>query len=37
MANTYPKILKSGLYANYVALATKDTNVLYFCTDNGKL
>ena len=37
MANTYPKILKAGTYANYQALATKDSNVLYFCTDNGKL
>jgi hypothetical protein len=37
MANTYPKILKAGTYAEYLALATKDSNALYFCTDNGKL
>lgn len=37
MANTYPKILKAGTYAAYLALETKDANVLYFCTDNGKL
>lgn len=33
----YFKILRSGTQANYNALATKDTNVLYFCTDTGKL
>lgn len=37
MPNTYPKILKAGTYANYVNLQSKDANVLYFCTDNGKL
>lgn len=34
---TYPNILKYGLQASYNALATKDTNVLYFCTDTGKI
>lgn len=37
MANTYTNILKSGLQASYDALQTKDANVLYFCTDTGKL
>ena len=36
-ATTYSKILYAGTYANYQAIATKDANVLYFCTDNGKL
>lgn len=35
--HTYPKILKAGSYANYVNLQSKDPDVLYFCTDNGKL
>lgn len=34
---TYNKILKAGLQAAYDALAVKDANVLYFCTDTGKL
>ncbi len=37
MANTYTQILRQGTYAQYQALATKDSNLLYFCTDNGKL
>ena len=37
MANTYNKVLLAGLQASYNALATKDANVLYFCTDTGKL
>ena len=37
MANTYTQILRAGTYAEYTALATKDANLLYFCTDNGKL
>lgn len=34
---TYNKILKAGLQASYDALEVKDANVLYFCTDTGKL
>ena len=34
---TYANILKYGTQANYNALATKDANVLYFCTDTGKI
>lgn len=34
---TYPNILKYGLQANYDALATKDSAVLYFCTDTKKI
>ena len=34
---TYKNILKYGTQANYAALATKDADVLYFCTDTGKL
>lgn len=34
---TYANILKYGTYANYQALETKDSNVLYFCTDVGKV
>lgn len=37
MANTYTKILRQGTYAEYLAIAVKDANLLYFCTDNGKL
>ena len=37
MANTYNKVLLAGLQASYDALATKDANVLYFCTDSRKL
>ena len=37
MANTYTQILRAGTYEQYQALATKDSNLLYFCTDNGKL
>ena len=36
MAN-YTQILKAGLQANYDALQTKETNVLYFCTDSQKI
>ena len=36
MANTYTSILKYGTQAAYVALETKDANVLYF-TDKGKI
>ena len=35
-ATTYSKILYAGSYTNYLAIASKDPNVLYFC-DNGKL
>lgn len=34
---TYPQILKYGLQAGYEAITTKDPNVLYFCTDTGKI
>ena len=34
---TYPNILKYGLQASYNALATKDANVIYFCTDSKKI
>ena len=34
---TYANILKYGLQANYDALASKDSNVLYFCTDTKKI
>lgn len=37
MANTYAQILKAGTQSNYDALATKDNNVLYFCTDTSKI
>ena len=37
MANTYKNILKYGSYQNYLDLQSKDADVLYFCTDNGKL
>jgi hypothetical protein len=37
MANVYTQILRQGTYAQYQALTTKDANLLYFCTDNGKL
>lgn len=33
----YTQILKAGLQASYDALATKETNVLYFCTDSQKI
>ena len=33
----YAQILKAGLQAGYDALQTKDANVLYFCTDTGKI
>lgn len=35
--NTYNKILLAGTQAQYDALASKDANKLYFCTDTGKL
>lgn len=34
---TYPTILKYGLQASYDALAVKDADVLYFCTDTKKI
>ena len=37
MANVYNKVLLAGLQASYDALASRDANVLYFCTDTGKL
>ena len=37
MAQDYPKILKYGTQAAYEALGTKDSSVLYFCTDSGKI
>lgn len=37
MANTYPQILKAGLQDAYSKIAVKDANVLYFCTDTGKI
>lgn len=40
MANSYKNILKYGSYASYLALVASsgiDNDVLYFCTDNGKL
>jgi hypothetical protein len=37
MANTYAKILYSGKQAAYDALSTKDSNILYFCEDSGKI
>ena len=37
MANVYNKVLLSGLQASYDAMASHDANVLYFCTDTGKL
>lgn len=36
-ATTYKKLLCYGTYDHYVALETKDPDVLYFCTDNGKI
>lgn len=33
----YKNILKAGLQAAYDALETKDSSVLYFCTDTGKM
>ena len=35
--STYTKILNAGTQAAYDALATKNPNLLYFCTDTGKL
>lgn len=37
MANTYPNVLRAGLQASYNAISAKDANVLYFCTDTGKI
>lgn len=37
MAENYTQILRQGTYSQYVALTSKDANLLYFCTDNGKL
>ena len=34
---SYPNILKYGTQAAYSALATKDSDVLYFCTDTKKI
>lgn len=36
-AKTYSNILKYGVQADYDALASKDANVLYFCTDTKKI
>ena len=36
-ATTYSKLLRCGNYADYQAIVEKDSNVLYFCQDNGKL
>ena len=36
-ANTYAQILKYGLQASYNNIQSKDANVLYFCTDTGKI
>lgn len=35
--NTYTKILNAGTQAAYNSLETKNPNLLYFCTDTGKL
>lgn len=37
MANTYNQILRAGTQAAYNALGNYDSNVLYFCTDSGKI
>ena len=37
MATDFTKILNAGTQAGYDALATKNPNLLYFCTDTGKL
>ena len=37
MANTYNQILRAGTQAAYAALGSYDSNVLYFCTDSGKI
>ena len=37
MANTYAQILNYGTQAAYNALETKNPNLLYFCSDTGKL
>lgn len=37
MANTYTQILNYGTQAAYDALETKNPNLLYFCSDTGKL
>jgi hypothetical protein len=37
MANEYTRILNAGLQASYDALETKNPNLLYFCTDTGKI
>ena len=37
MANTYNKVLLAGLQAKYDSMASHDANILYFCTDTGKL
>ena len=34
---SYPNILKYGTKAAYVAIANKDANVLYFCTDTKEI
>lgn len=34
---TYPNILKYGTKANYLAIQSKDENVLYFCTDSKEI
>ena len=37
MSTTYTQILNVGLQAAYDALETKNSNLLYFCTDTQKL
>lgn len=37
MAKVYSNILKYGTQANYNAIETKDSSVLYFCTDTKKI
>lgn len=37
MANTYTQILNYGTQAAYDALQTKNPDLLYFCSDTGKL
>lgn len=34
---TYPKILRAGLQETYDAMETHDSNILYFCTNTGKI
>jgi hypothetical protein len=36
-ANEYFNVLRAGVQSGYNAIATKDPNVLYFCTDTKKI